>query len=90
MSYNLSKESCGKNNILATYFACDDIAGLSSHTIIGKAVLVRLDGPNGNPVPVDLTRDEEIRTGLFLNDLMDTYDDDLSPEKWKEIFQPWK
>jgi hypothetical protein len=87
--WKFSKEHCGKNNIIATYFACDHITGLSPNTVIGKAVLVRLDGPNGEPV--DLTREEVIRTGFFLNDLMDSYGDGpRTPQELQNVFQAWK
>jgi hypothetical protein len=82
--YQSSKEHRGKNNIIATYFACDHGTGLAPATVIGKAVLVRLDGLNGKPV--DLTRDEVIRTGFFLNDLMDSYGEDQTPQEWQNIF----
>jgi hypothetical protein len=56
--------------------------------VIGKAVLVRLDGPNGTPV--DLTRDEVIRTGFFMCDLMRSYGEDRTRREWQNIFQAWK
>ena len=86
--YKFSKEHCGRNNIIATFLACDDVTGLAPTTVIGKAVLVRLDGPNGKPV--DLTREEVIRTGFFLDDLMDSYGDDWTHREWLKIFQGWK
>jgi hypothetical protein len=43
--------------LIATHFACDHVTGLAPTTVIGKVVLLRLDGPNGQPV--NLTRDEE-------------------------------
>jgi hypothetical protein len=87
--YEFSKEHCGKNNIIATFFSCDHVDGLATTTVIGKAVLVRLDGPNGNPV--DLTRDEVIRTGFFLDDLMESYGEGpFTPQELLNIFQAWK
>jgi hypothetical protein len=82
------REHEGKNNVVATYFHCDASSGLARSTIIGKALLLRLDGPHGKPV--DLTKQEVLRAGFFLNDLMDTYDDDYNPREWSDIFTAWQ
>ena len=88
--YDSSKEGRGeKNNIIATFFACDDVTGLAPATVIGNAVLVRLDGPP-NGKPIDLTRDEVIRTGFFLGNLMKVYGCDWTRQEWLKIFQAWK
>ena len=86
--HRFSLEHQRKNNVIATYLTCNATTGLAPNTVIGKAVVVRLDGPFGNPI--DLTRDEVVRTGLFLNDLMKLYSDEFEHEEWQTGMKVWK
>ena len=86
--YSWENEHKGKNNIIATFLVCDDATGLAPSTVCGKALVVRMNGEDGEPV--DLTKEELVRTGFFLNDLMDTYSAGPTPDELEESLDCWK
>eukprot|EP00128_Syssomonas_multiformis_P007305 Colp12_sorted_trinity150504_noHs@4187 len=71
--YKASLEHKGKNNIIATFMTCRKANGLAPNTIIGRAVFIRLDPETD--APVDFEKNEFLRLGFCINDLMDVYGD---------------
>mmetsp|Transcript_3563 Transcript_3563/g.6069 ORF Transcript_3563/g.6069 Transcript_3563/m.6069 type:complete len:224 (-) Transcript_3563:54-725(-) len=86
--YRPHEENGWKNNVVATFLHCDADTGLAPHTILGKAIVLRLNRPHGEPV--DMTVKELHRTGCFIGDLMSrVYGNSFTAKEKRTMFKAW-